>query len=618
MRKILFNILILLITSLLISCSARYITINSLNHNIEAFKGDTVQLNWNISNADYVKINGFDKRFSTNDYINIVADTTTNFILTAYSGKKDSVVRSINLNVKQTEAISGIDYSDTPDFILKESKEVNDFFTGIKNFSKEISISKVKITSIYKESENSPEFAIRFILLDDFGNFLDKIDLNENELQLSLAQTYGDEKYTHIYSKIKKCENKPSDISILLDNSLSSSNQDEILSEIDDFIGRLPSESNVMLSTYNHKYENLIQLTPKKITRKLLKNIKLKPNGLNSFFESIYQALLDLSKSNNNNKILIVLLNNSDNSSLTKDYTDCLELSKKLKIPVYFVIMNDFISTYPMKLISSNSGGYVFYKSDFSNNFNLSSLLSETELSSRFYYEIKAPFFHSSEKSKIIGINLNLVQNEEKISDKTLFYSSKIKTPNERKIIATFDEDQHRLKEEYADKIFTFAEMLIKNPEKSIRLFGHSSKNEDISSSESISLKRANEIKEKLINLGVKAEQIEVRDLGSSKPVYSFEQDEWQREMNRRVEFKWIEPSALPYEIIAQTTNSEYSAIKLTEEWEKQGFRSYFERTESMNEPIYKIKLWGFPSKEEAEKVIKKLNQKFSLVFDIE
>lgn len=618
MRNKFYIIIYLFTLLLLVSCSARYIKVNSLSFNQEAFKGDSVTFSWNIINADYVKINAFEKKFKATDHFTIVADSTTNFILTAYRSKNDSIKRKINLIVKRREAISGIDISNNNELTPKPPNDTSYYFHEIKHYTDSSSIFGIKITSIFKESDESDDYKIRFILYDNFGNFLDNVDLSNSALQLSLAQTYEPDKYTHIYNKLKSSFEKPSDVCILIDNSLGPSNHQELLLEIDKYFESLPNESNVMLSIFNHNYENLIKLGKKNFAKIYLQNLYLTPNGLASVFDATYQALMDLSSSPNENKMLIVILNNADNSSLTKNHNDCITLSRKLKIPVYFVILNDYISSYPLKLISLFSGGYVHYKSDYGKNFNLSSLLSEIELSNRIHYEISAPLYNSTNKTKIINVNLSLIQNDKKFSDKALFYSSEIITPNDRKIIATFDENEYKLKEEYAEQIFALAQILIENSERKIRLVGHSSKSEDYSFDDSISLKRATEIKEKLLILGVKDSQIEIKDAGSSKPFFYLEQDDWQKEMNRRVEFKWIDPSKLPYEIIAQKTNSEYSAIKFTEEWEKQGLRSYFERVESSNEPMYIVKLWGFPTKEEAEKTINKLKQKFSLVLDLE
>lgn len=618
MKKIIFLIINLCVLSFFISCSARYIEVNSLSYEKEAFKGDTVTFSWSISNADYVRIDGFENKFKINDNLTIVADSSAYFRLTAYHGKRDSISRNINLIIKQSEAISGIDYSNNNELISNESSELSDFLNGIRNFTKDSDISKIRITGIFKEPENSDHYKVKFILLDDYGNFIDKVDLNKNNLQLSLSQTYGADKFTHIYNKIIRVEHKPSDVCILLDNSISASNNTELISEIDKFFASLTNESNVMFSVFNQNYENILRLSSKNNAGAKLKDLRLVPNGLSSLYDATYQALTDLSQSKNESKMLIVILHNSDNSSFSKHYTDCIELALKHRIPVYFLIMNDFISTYPMKLISSYTGGYVYFKSDYESNFSLKSLLTEIELSDKVHYEVNAPLLSAYERTKIININLNLIMGDEKISDKTHYFASEIKLPNERKIIATFDEDDIRLKEDYAGLIFALGQILVDFPDRKIRIYGHSSKSENIFISESISSKRASEIKEKLMNLGVKESQIELSDAGTTKPLYSFEQNDRQKEMNRRVEFKWIEPSTLPYEIIAQKTNSEYSAIKFTEEWEKQGFRSYFERDESLSEPIYKVKIWGFPTKQEAEKAIQRLNQKFSLVFDIE
>ena len=229
MRNKIFIIIFLFVLFLLVSCSARYIRVNSLNHTQEVYKGDTVTFSWDISNADYVKIEGVDKKFKATDYFKIFAESTTNFILTAYHGKKDSIKRNLNLIVKPREAISGIDDTKKDEFKLMTTVDSSYYYPAIKDYSDGFTFSGIKITSIFKESDKSEEYKIRFILLDNFGNFLNNVDLNKSGLQLSLSQTYGPDKYTHIYNKIKSSLNIPSDICILIDNSISPSNQQDCL-----------------------------------------------------------------------------------------------------------------------------------------------------------------------------------------------------------------------------------------------------------------------------------------------------------------------------------------------------------------------------------------------------
>jgi hypothetical protein len=79
------------------------------------------------------------------------------------------------------------------------------------------------------------------------------------------------------------------------------------------------------------------------------------------------------------------------------------------------------------------------------------------------------------------------------------------------------------------------------------------------------------------------------------------QQAPWQQYYNRRVEVRWLDPDLLPYEIIAQTSDSETEALKNVEKWEFHGYNAYYERYLENHSPVYRVKIWGFPTLEEAE-----------------
>ena len=53
-------------------------------------------------------------------------------------------------------------------------------------------------------------------------------------------------------------------------------------------------------------------------------------------------------------------------------------------------------------------------------------------------------------------------------------------------------------------------------------------------------------------------------------------------------------------------------------EWQKNGYRAYFERYLVNNRPSYKVKLWGFESKDQAAKEAKKLQTAYKFEFHVE
>jgi stress response protein YsnF len=157
------------------------------------------------------------------------------------------------------------------------------------------------------------------------------------------------------------------------------------------------------------------------------------------------------------------------------------------------------------------------------------------------------------------------------------------------------------------------------NPQYSIELIGHSSIEDGKEENNvKISAERVNNIKSVFLQEGVPEYQIKSNSLGSAKPIYFLPSTEWQQHYNRRVEVRWIKPGDLPYEIIAQEYWTEEEAQKQVNEWQAKGFRAYFERYLVNNRPAYKVKLWGFESKDQALSEAKKLKASYKFDFLVE
>ncbi|HPU23867.1 MAG TPA: SPOR domain-containing protein, partial [Candidatus Kapabacteria bacterium] len=71
------------------------------------------------------------------------------------------------------------------------------------------------------------------------------------------------------------------------------------------------------------------------------------------------------------------------------------------------------------------------------------------------------------------------------------------------------------------------------------------------------------------------------------------------------------------YEIIDNIYPSEEIAQNKVNIWKERGFKSYYERYLRNNMPYYKVKLWGYATAEEAEKVRKMLSKKYKGNFQV-
>jgi len=104
-----------------------------------------------------------------------------------------------------------------------------------------------------------------------------------------------------------------------------------------------------------------------------------------------------------------------------------------------------------------------------------------------------------------------------------------------------FDFGKFKLKPSCYSLLNRLASELVSNPETKIEITGHTDNIGSDGFNDELSLKRAEEVKIFLLLQNVSSAQIVVKAQGSKTPVTDNNSDE-QRAMNRRVEFKWIQP----------------------------------------------------------------------------
>jgi outer membrane protein OmpA-like peptidoglycan-associated protein len=612
--------IIFLLSLVIFACAKRNIEVSEFYNNNEINEGDSAKLAWSFKNADFVKITGSDIKYLPVDCLFVKPSLSQSYSITAYSGLYDSLVKRVFVevlpSVKDTIIKRGpITLTEKPHL---PSLIETDYFSGFINI-KEINPHILKIMKTFYE-RSSNYYTANFIVLDRFGNFIENLKDIAGDLNIQVKNSCESQSLTYIINSFSDNKEKYGnvDFGILIDNSASANDNISIYGKIKDFINEFSPEDNVMISYFNHNYHPLFSLvSPEKLLWDI-NDMELPENkGLNGIHKAVYRSIENLRKGNNRQKALVVITTQTDNSSIIYQANDCAGLAKKYNIPVYIIGLGDSFSSYSLRYITMISGGRYYPLNEEGDYDKLDKILKEILLAQKSNYTLKIPVARQDLDCRKLNSSLKINFKGKEYEDKISIIIKPDIHVYENQILCSFQKDDYKINDEYTETISDLAQILMSDPARKISLTGHSSPNEQ-SPDYNLSEKRVIEVKNILLQIGVPENQVEVNYSDDSKPNFYLELEPWQADYNRRVEIKWLDPSSLPYEIIADTYPAEQPAIKSADEWEKKGYRAYFDRINLNKEPLYRIKLWVFSIKDEANKAIKELTKDNKIKFSVE
>lgn len=608
------NILYLFISLfILVSCSSnKEIELDSFEGVSRVNEGDTLTIDWKFNNAHYVSIKDIPQNFNAQDSLTFVPKRNTKLEFSA-------------INEEDTLSLTWRVYVKVDEEKVEEEKEISkyensyiesDYFSGVHQDPKNFIPKNIKMMG-YNDNEDST-ISYKVLLLDEFGNYIPGIQ-NNDFLIWNITNSCGE--YKDLISIDKYEEEKISDkrtaIKVLLDNSKAAEYNQSLLFHIKDGLTKINSNSVASLAVFNQDYQDIFDF--KNINE--IKNSEInivKNDGLNAIFKNAYKALAEMQfVKNAENKALILITYSPNNAATIYNAKDLVLLARELNIPIYVISIGNAIDTYSMKYISYGTGGK-FYNIDAADMKDVADIINEIEFAQNAYYKISVPKPVNND-CEFYTLELKLNFNDNIIED----YGSYINNPswfaNSHQSLAIFNYKNTDLDAQYLSLVTSITTVLKDNPQYSIELIGHSSIEDGKEENNvKISAERVNNIKSVFLQEGVPEYQIKSNSLGSAKPIYFLPSTEWQQHYNRRVEVRWIKPGDLPYEIIAQEYWTEEEAQKQVNEWQAKGFRAYFERYLVNNRPAYKVKLWGFESKDQALSEAKKLKASYKFDFLVE
>lgn len=579
----------------------------------EVEKGESAILKWNIENASSVKILNLGTIQAAEDSIEVFPIMTQTYDFIAYNSL-DTIKLSWQVKVIDTASPEiGKGFGRMSNSNDETSYLESEYLSGLNLNYQLDDIKSVKVMRKFFNDENA--LIIRTIALDAFGNYLPNLPQNMN---WDIKSECGNSKYDVQINSTD--EHKYSDfdnelkISLLVENSIIAGEQFPVLEYIESYLYSLNANDKLRIDYFNHNLQNGISL---RNIDKLKNNPKFyekpSPKGLNAYYKAAYQTLKDFtSEIDNQDKIMIIISFSPDNASIIYKANDIADLALSKNIPIYTIGIGSAVESYPLKYISDVSGGRNYYISE-DELYKLPYVLNEISYSQKAYYELK--YTLSLQNCDIARIN---VGHDNSNQDNFKTYQVSEAQYSGYQAVAAFFEQDTVVSIEYFENIRSLARVLKDNPTSVIELVGNSSNEGNYIQSNSLSLKRAQSTRRLLIEAGASSDQIRVRGEGNAQPLYYFQESEWQKYFNRRVEVRWLNPELLPYEIIADVVKSEEIALEKVESWENAGYRAYYKRYLINNLPVYRVKLWGYSTEEEAQNAATVLEKKYHISFVVQ
>jgi outer membrane protein OmpA-like peptidoglycan-associated protein len=607
--------------------------------------GDKGFIAWRFPNFESVQVVGdtISAIRSARDMITIQPTRTTTYKLTALrlGGRRfDTVWRVVVLSQAQTDSLARLEASqqalstgakpsltassntssEIPPsvyLVAQANTTPSEYLAGIRRSGKAFQDAvRLKIVRIPDHSIEGS--IIHAVVQDKFGNFLPSFAIQKSVFAcslLGLPDTLGNSANTTRNAPISSADPafEVRETSLYDSRDLAFT----LCADNAGYMKRFPQTTTVcrefMTSLGGRVEQNTILfdhriLINEKDTSVAAKNI----NGLTALYKGVYKGVLTLKQSGRRHKALVVVSGGKDDASLLYTIQDVMRSAREFGVVIYTVAVGSNADTYALRQMADYSGGR-FYTVNDEKPEELSAVLKEIALSYKAFYEITFTGGTSVQAhSKVIDVTLSFKAGDNRtLSETKPFAMSEQAYYSSHQIVATFAPNSFAPDTQYEAQIASLAQVLRDNPDKIIELVGHTDMQGNDGANRSFALRRAQAVKQRLVAMNADPAQIRLRSAGREKPVYYFESEEWQARVNRRVELRWLDPSLVPYEILAEAVVSEEEAIRLETQWSARGYDAYYDTFLINRIPAYRLKLWGFATLESAEKTKTALQTKY-------
>ncbi|MDW8288481.1 MAG: OmpA family protein, partial [Flammeovirgaceae bacterium] len=401
---------------------------------------------------------------------------------------------------------------------------------------------------------------LSFHWLDSAGSFyshLKEADFRRLICELTLTDESGQKIPIDTWQLSEHHPNEQLAIALVLDHSGSMGEARAVLLQqgVEALLRNKRPLDSIALIRYDNRAEVFSDLTHH-LSNLLSKN---PINGLRGFgggtalLDATHAGIMTLAKDASKKKRLLVLFTDGmENSSwLTKE--EVIQDALRYGVSIHTVGFGEQIDETLLRLLAEATQG-TYYRI-FQSNF-LTDILTDIYQKINHFYTISLPipssgnyllrvkFCHENQKpfeTTLQHYRPELVDSD----DLSAFYLGELEELSEKeesnfkqideKEIVYFRFDFHRIEPQDEEKIERIALLLKENPHLRVALYGHTDNVGSDAYNNQLSWRRATEVKQRLLQLGIESHRIETKGWGASLPITSNETEEG-RAKNRRTE----------------------------------------------------------------------------------
>jgi|LJSS01.1.fsa_nt_gb outer membrane protein OmpA-like peptidoglycan-associated protein len=371
----------------------------------------------------------------------------------------------------------------------------------------------------------------------------------------------------------------------------------------------LQPEDRLVVVQYRYRAEHIHTFTGEAVSAVVSDTLSILPAGGVAAPLHIAQGALEYCRSvpSTRRRALILLVEAPDKASFLVNAADVARTAQELDVPLFVVQVGLLGERSLWRAVAHHAGGAFFWiatPEPFAIVHRLRWLIRGLHTHYRLRFPAPPRCVGQTLRVRAEQLGIELVQ---PLAD-TIPQVAAL-----RHTVCLFQAGDTSIAASYEPIVADLAQWLREHPEEVVELIGHSGQAEPAGTRATLAGQRAAAVRRRLLQLGVSPRQLRVRSAGSSEPVFYFERSVAQQLANARVEVRWLRPELFPYELVVGSVPSEEQALHRVELWEQRGFSAYYEPIVSNGEIAYRVKLWGFATREQAELARRRLAQRYGV-----
>lgn len=604
------------------ACARKPIALESFTATQSIQEGEAAQLFWRFRNADSVWVDPIKQRFRSDDHAVVAPSETTTYRVIGYRPGTDSLTKEWTIAVAQRgmrtskKAAAPIAQQDEQQIAtgpspLAPSDIPSAYMRGVTADTAAVPTA-LRITSVRAMGDSIRGEAI---LLDSNGNFLRgadrrggwKFQARCRADDAATSTTYG------VPNELAwSSGTAPVTAVLCLDNSAASNGTArKVVQGLRGALSGIVGGDSIAITVFDHDMLEIVPMTSTaQAAEQCIPDSVPKAEGLSAVFASAYAGLSVLTDHVISNRALILVVSSDDNASISYACADVVQRARAMNASITIIRIGTTAAGYVYRYMTNATGGR-FYQLAADKAADVGPIVRESFYDRKQRYQFTVPMPASDGDCADVSVAVTYARDGQELADSVRLPLRDRQYRSSYTAVAAFQDSTDAELRSYAPTLVTLGEQLLDDTTKSVELVGNVSTDYG-GDAYKRGMERAQAVATYLKTYGVRPSQVSVRSDGNARPLYYLQLEEWQRMLNNRVEMHWLTADQEPFTIVVEQVVSEELAAKSVDLWEARGYKAYFEPVVVNRAPVYRVKLWGFATQQQAAAATAEIKKKYN------